>query len=114
MRMRFAWLTLAVVLLLGRPFEARSQPLGANPSAAPSEIGNPSSINPAARASDIGNPAAITPSAAATQQLPSTLPSTAPGRLPELSRRPRLRTAPVQEEVERKDDRKRRSTSKEP
>ena len=30
-----------------------AQPLGINPSAAPSDIGNPSSIIPAARASDV-------------------------------------------------------------
>ena len=32
---------------------AGAQPLGINPSAAPSDIGNPSSINPAASASDV-------------------------------------------------------------
>ena len=55
------------LLLVSFGFEARSQPLGANPSAAPSDLGNPSSINPAARPSDIGNPGAINPSAAASQ-----------------------------------------------
>ena len=44
-----------------------AQPLGINPSAAPSDIGNPSSINPAARASDVWNPSAINPAAAASQ-----------------------------------------------
>ena len=44
-----------------------AQPLGANPSAAPSDIGNPSSTNPAAGASDIRNPSAINPSAARSQ-----------------------------------------------
>jgi hypothetical protein len=46
-----------------------AQPLGANPSAAPSDIRNPSSINPAAGASDIRNPSAINPSAAQSQSL---------------------------------------------
>jgi hypothetical protein len=36
---------------------AGAQPLGINPSAAPSDIGNPSSINPAARADPLGVPA---------------------------------------------------------
>lgn len=61
-------LALAALLILaqgGR--DAWAQPLGLNPSAAPSEIGNPSSINPAARASDIRNPGAINPAAAASQ-----------------------------------------------
>jgi hypothetical protein len=44
-----------------------AQPLGINPSAAPSDIGNSSSINPAARASDVWNPSAINPAAAASQ-----------------------------------------------
>src|ERR687897_37004 len=56
-------------------FEAQSQPLGVNPSAAPSDIGNPSSINPAARPSDIRNPSALNPAAAATQASPSLSPS---------------------------------------
>lgn len=86
-------------------FEARSQPLGANPSAAPSDIGNPSSINPAARPSDIGNPSAINPSAAASQPLPST----ALGRSLTIPRSPRVRSAPIQREVERENDPKRRS-----
>jgi hypothetical protein len=46
---------------------ALAQPLGANPSAAPSDIRNPSSTNPAAAASDIRNPSAINPSAARSQ-----------------------------------------------
>src|SRR5215213_11801562 len=54
---------------------AGAQPLGINPSAAPSDIGNPSSINPAARPSDIGNPSAINPAAAASQASPSLSPS---------------------------------------
>ena len=58
-------LALAVVLLLSFVVAARSQPFAANPSAAPWDIGNPSSINPATRPSDIGNPGAINLSAAA-------------------------------------------------
>jgi hypothetical protein len=95
-------LSLAAVLLCGYPGEAPSQPLGANPSAAPSDIGNASSINPAARASDIGNPSAINPAAAATQPLPSTAP-------PAIPRSPPLRVAPIQREVAREGDFKRRS-----
>ena len=95
------------LLLVSFGFEARSQPLGANPSAAPSDLGNPSSINPAARPSDIGNPSAINPSAAASQPLPST----APGRSLAIPRSQRLRAAPLQREVERENDRKRRSAT---
>jgi hypothetical protein len=75
MRLGASSLASAVVLLFGQSFEARSQPLGVNPSAAPSDIGNPSSINPAARPSDIGNPSAINPAAAASQASPSLSPS---------------------------------------
>ena len=60
-------LALAAFLMVGSGHYARSQPLGVNPSAAPSAIGNPSSINPAARASDIRNPSAINPAGAASQ-----------------------------------------------
>jgi hypothetical protein len=97
-------LALALVLLLSFVLAARSQPLGANPSAAPSDIRNPSSINPAARPSDIGNSSAINPSAAASQPLPSTAP-----RSSALPRSPRLRASPIKPELEREDDRKRRS-----
>ena len=93
------------LLLFSFVLEAQAQPLGANPSAAPSELGNPSSINPAARPSDIGNPSAINPSAAASQPLPST----APGRSLTIPRSPRLRAAPIQRDVERENDRERRS-----
>src|SRR5215210_3622875 len=71
MRLGASSLASAVILIFGQSFEARSQPLGVNPSAAPSDIGNPSSINPAARSSDIGNPSAINPAAAASQVSPS-------------------------------------------
>jgi len=100
----------AAVLLLGVVGEARSQPLGANPSAAPSDLGNSSSINPSARPSDIGNPSAINPSAAASQPLPST----ATGRSVNIPRSQRLRTAPVQRDVEREDVRKQRSAKAPP
>ena len=75
MRLGASSLASAVVLLFGQSFEARSQPLGVNPSAAPSDIGNPSSINPAARPSDIGNPSALNPAATASQASPSLSPS---------------------------------------
>jgi hypothetical protein len=100
----------AVLVLLGLAVHARSQPLGANSSAAPADLGNPSSINPAARPSDIGNPSAINPSAAASQ--PST--STVPGRAINIPRSPRLRTAPIQQDVERDDVRKHRSAKAPP
>ena len=60
-------LALAAFLMVGSVHSARPQPLGVNPSAAPSDIGNPSSVNPAARASDIRNPSAINPAGAASQ-----------------------------------------------
>lgn len=60
-------LALAAFLMVGPSHYAGAQPLGANPSAAPSDIGNPSSVNPAARASDIRNPSAINPAGAASQ-----------------------------------------------
>ena len=100
----------AAILLLLALGEARSQPLGANPSAAPSDIGNPSSINPSARPSDIGNPSAINPSAAASQPLPATV----PGRLINIPRSQRLRPAPIHRDVERDDVRKQRSAKAPP
>ena len=96
---------LAVLLLLGVVGAARSQPVGANPSAAPSDLGNPSSINPSARPSDLGNPSAINPSAAASQPLASPV----PGRPINLPRSPRSRPAPTQQDFERDDVRKSRS-----
>ena len=54
------------VMILGLCEGPRAQPLAINPSAAPSEVGNPSSVNPAARASDIRNPSSINPAAAAS------------------------------------------------
>jgi hypothetical protein len=44
-----------------------AQALGVNPSAAASDVGNPSSTNPSAAASDVRNPSATNPSAAASQ-----------------------------------------------
>ncbi len=58
-----ASLCFPAVMILDGP---RAQPLAINPSAAPSEVGNPSSVNPAARASDIRNPSSINPAAAAS------------------------------------------------
>jgi len=60
-----AWFASLAVFLLS--LHAEAQPLGANPSAAPSDIGNSSSVNPAARPSDIRNPSATNPSAGASQ-----------------------------------------------
>ena len=60
-------LALAAFLMVGTGHYAGAQPLGVNPSAAPSDIGNSSSVNPAARASDIRNPSAINPAGAASQ-----------------------------------------------
>jgi hypothetical protein len=66
-RLGYPSLALAAFLMVGSVHSARPQPLGVNPSAAPSNIGNPSSVNPAARASDIRNPSAINPAGAASQ-----------------------------------------------
>jgi hypothetical protein len=76
--------------------DGRVRPLlGANPSAASSDIGNPSSINPAARASDIGNPSAINP-AGAVSQIPrssAVSPSTPAQAMPRVAR-PRIAPPP--------------------
>jgi hypothetical protein len=45
--------------ILGTSHNANAQSLSVNPSAAASEVRNPSSINPAAAASDVRNPSAI-------------------------------------------------------
>jgi len=66
-RFRCPSFALAVFLMFGSGHHGEAQPLGVNPSAAPSDIANPSSINPAARASDIRNPSAINPAGAASQ-----------------------------------------------
>jgi hypothetical protein len=60
-------LAIPAFMILGLCEGLQAQPLGVNPSAAPSDIGNPSSINPAARASDIRNPSSTNPAAAASQ-----------------------------------------------
>src|SRR3954464_11309482 len=64
---RFFLLAVATFGMLNLSHTAGAQPLGINPSAAPSDIGNPSSTNPAARASDVWNPSAINPAEAASQ-----------------------------------------------
>ena len=103
MRLGASSLASAVVLLFGQSFEARSQPLGVNPSAAPSDIGNPSSINPAARPSDIGNPSALNPAAAASQASPSLSPSRPANTVPRAARQ---RIAPPPRRAERPDRQK--------
>src|SRR5215207_7361088 len=64
----FRWLRSALVLLfLSANERVVAQALGVNPSAAASDVRNPSSTNPSAAASDIRNPSATNPSAAASQ-----------------------------------------------
>jgi hypothetical protein len=78
----FRWLRFAYVLLFFSVNErVDAQALGVNPSAAASDVRNPSSTNPSAAASDIRNPSAINP------QAPS-IPL--PPRLKSLSRAPPL------------------------
>jgi hypothetical protein len=109
--LRASSLVPAVLLLLGVGGPARSQPLGANPSAAPSDLGNPSSINPSARPSDISNPGSINPAAAASQPLSSTV----PGRSISIPRSSaRLRAAPLQRDFQGDDIRKQRSAKAPP
>ena len=60
---RFA---IAALLIAHYSKDGGAQPLAINPSAAPSDINNPSSINPA-RASDVLNRCAVNPAAAASQ-----------------------------------------------
>jgi hypothetical protein len=62
---------LSAFLVLSAGHIANAQSLSVNPSAAASEVRNPSSINPAAAASDIRNPSAINPSARGSQILGS-------------------------------------------
>src|SRR5215213_3523632 len=113
MRLGASSLALAGVLLFGHPFEARSQALGVNPSAAPSDIGNPSSINPAARSSDIRNPSAINPAAAASQVSPSFSPGVPALTVPRTARQ-RIAPAPRRaERPDRKQDRGERSRASE-
>jgi hypothetical protein len=71
---------LAAFLLVGAGEGAKAQSLSVNPSAAASEVRNPSSINPAAAASDIRNPSAINPSARGSQLVgPSAMSPSGPG-----------------------------------
>jgi hypothetical protein len=64
----FRWLRFAFVLLFFSANErVVAQALGVNPSAAASDVRNPSSTNPSAAASDIRNTSATNPSAAASQ-----------------------------------------------
>jgi hypothetical protein len=65
-RMRRLFLVLAALAVLSPAGAARAQGLAVNPSAAASDVRNPSSINPAAAASDVRNPSAINPAAAAS------------------------------------------------
>ena len=64
--MRRLFLVLAAFAVLSPAGSARAQGLAVNPSAAASDIRNPSSFNPAAAASDVGNPSAINLAAAAS------------------------------------------------
>jgi hypothetical protein len=88
-------MALAVALfLLGTSHNANAQSLSVNPSAAASEVRNPSSINPAAAASDVRNPSAINPSARASQiSGPSAISSTRPAGVAPTA--PRQRAAPA-------------------
>ena len=71
----FRWLRFAFVLLFFSANErVVAQALGVNPSAAASDVRNPSSTNPSAAASDIRNTSATNPSAAASQILLSRAP----------------------------------------
>jgi hypothetical protein len=92
MQVTMAW---AVALfLLGTTHNANAQSLSVNPSAAASEVRNPSSINPAAAASDVRNPSAINPSARASQiSGPSAISSTRPAGVAPTA--PRQRAAPA-------------------
>jgi hypothetical protein len=93
-RLGTASLVLGVVICTP-VYEAKAQPLGANPSAAPSDIGNASSINPAAAASDIRNPSAVNPAAAASQLLqPRAVSPSRPGVAPSNIVRQRLALPP--------------------
>jgi hypothetical protein len=61
------FLLLAAALALSPIGSAQAQGLAVNPSAAASDVRNPSSFNPAAAASDIRNPSATNPAAAASE-----------------------------------------------
>src|SRR3954465_952091 len=91
-----ATMALAVSLfILGTSHNANAQSLSVNPSAAASEVRNPSSINPAAAASDVRNPSAINPSARASQiSSSSAISSTRPAGVAPTAPRQRAATAP--------------------
>ena len=95
-------LTLGVVLLLGHALEARSQPLGAKLSAAPSEL--------APELDQSGCPSVRHWQPEFDQSVRSSLSGVALHcTRSTVPRSPRLRVAPVQRDVEREDKRERRS-----
>jgi len=90
---RIGWPSLAVaaVLLLGIANGASGQGLAVNPSAAASDIRNPSSTNPAAAASDVRNPSAFNPAAAASDiRQPSVASPSSPAAMAPRVRRTRV------------------------
>ena len=88
------WLALAALLAAYGSHPAGAQPLAVNPSAAASDVRNPSSTNPSAAASDIRNPSAINPSAAASQiPQPTAITRTRASVTPSLARQ-RIAPAP--------------------
>jgi hypothetical protein len=85
------FLVLATLLALGAPDGARAQSIAINPSAAASDIRNPSSMNPAAAASDIRNPSAINPAAAASDiRAPGVVAPSRPANVVPRVARPRI------------------------
>jgi hypothetical protein len=90
---RIGWPSLAVaaVLVLGIANGASGQGLAVNPSAAASDIRNPSSTNPAAAASDVRNPSAFNPAAAASDiRQPSVASPSSPAAMAPRVRRTRV------------------------
>ena len=86
-------LAITAFLIVRHGGDAGAQPLAINPSAAASDINNPSSINPAARASDVLNPSAVNPAAAASQiPQPGGLPLGSGDRVPRIGQQ---RSAPL-------------------
>ena len=81
---------LSAFLVLGTGQIANAQSLSVNPSAAASEVRNPSSINPAAAASDIRNPSAINPAARGSQLGSSAISPNRPAGVAPSSPRPRI------------------------
>src|SRR5215207_11079297 len=91
----FRWLRSALVLLfLSANERVVAQALGVNPSAAASDVRNPSSTNPSAAASDIRNPSATNPSAAASQIPQPTAISPRPANVTPSVARPRIALSP--------------------